>query len=75
MTQQAEWLAIDGLDEACESLDQDPNTVTWRDLTQLLPPNDGLRHIWRTQNWELEVFPSGRGVSSSRRLKITLCGS
>ena len=72
MTRQEEWLRIDGLDEAIETWVIDPiQQVTWLGLSRLLPPDDGLPHIWHTQNWKIEVFPHGKGLTASRRLKIT----
>ena len=72
MTPQEEWLMIDGLDEAIETWAIDPiQQVTWLGLSRLLPPDDGLPHIWYTQHWQIEVFPHGKGLTSSRRLKIT----
>ena len=72
MTRQEEWLRIDGLDEAIETWAIDPiQQVTWLGLSRLLPPDDGLEHIWHTESWEIEVFPSGKGLTASRRLKIT----
>ena len=71
MTPQEEPLRIDDLDEAIGAWDINQHGGTWRELSRLLPPDDGLPHIWHTQNWKIEVFPHGKGLTASRRLKIT----
>ena len=72
MTLQEEQLRIPLLDEAIEEWAINPiQQVTWLGLSRLLPPDDGLPHIWNTQHWKIEVFPHGKGLTASRRLKIT----
>ena len=71
MTPQEEQLRIPLLDEAIEEWCVNPIGKTWWELSLLLPPDDSLPHIWHTQNWQIEVFPHGKGLTSSRRLKIT----
>ena len=71
MTPQEEQPRIDGLDEAIEEWYVNPIGATWLGLSRLLPPDDRLPHIWHTQNWKIEVFPHGKGLTASRRLHIT----
>ena len=71
MTMHEEVLDDLKLEAALREFETLPDNFHWVPLSDLLPKDDGLPHLWKVGKWRVKVSPSSPGLAPSRLVTIT----